>query len=39
MSEMEKEQLLDVLYEVFRNTENEVAFELIGNVIDFVKKG
>jgi hypothetical protein len=35
---MNKEALLDELYEVFRNTENEEVFEIIGRVIDFVKR-
>jgi hypothetical protein len=35
---MNKEALLDELYEVYRNTENEEVFEIVGNVIDFVKK-
>ena len=35
---MNKEALLDELYEVYRNTENEEVFELVGNVIDFVKR-
>jgi hypothetical protein len=35
---MNKEALLDELYEVYRNTENEEVFEIIGNVIDFVKR-
>jgi hypothetical protein len=35
---MSKEALLDELYEVYRNTENEEAFEIIGRVIDFVKR-
>jgi hypothetical protein len=35
---MNKEKLLDDLYEVYRNTENEEVFEIIGNVIDFVKR-
>lgn len=34
---MDKQQLLDELYGVLYNTENEEAFKLIGNVIDFVK--
>lgn len=36
--EMDKQQLLDDLYEVYRNTENEEAFEIIGRAIDFVKQ-
>lgn len=36
---MNKQQLLDELYEVLYNTENEEAFEIIGRAIDFVKKG
>jgi hypothetical protein len=35
---MNKETLLDELYEVYRNTENEEVFEIVGNVIDFVKR-
>jgi hypothetical protein len=35
---MNKEALLDELYEVYRSTENEEVFEIIGNVIDFVKR-
>jgi hypothetical protein len=35
---MNKEALLDELYEVYRNTENEEVFEIVGNVIDFVKR-
>jgi hypothetical protein len=35
---MNKEALLDELYEVFKNTENEEVYEIIGKVIDFVKK-
>jgi hypothetical protein len=35
---MSKEALLDELYEVFKNTENEEVYEIIGKVIDFVKK-
>jgi hypothetical protein len=34
---MNKEKLLDELYEVYKNTENEEVFEIIGKVIDFVK--
>jgi hypothetical protein len=34
---MSKEALLDELYEVYRNTENEEVYEIIGKVIDFVK--
>ena len=34
---MTKEQLLENLYEVLYLTENEAAYELIGNAIDFVK--
>jgi hypothetical protein len=34
---MNKEALLDELYEVYRNTENEEVYEIIGKVIDFVK--
>jgi hypothetical protein len=36
---MNKEALLDELYEVYRNTENEEVYEIIGRAIDFVKKG
>jgi nucleoid DNA-binding protein len=35
---MNKEALLDELYEVFKNTENEEVYEIIGKVIDFVKR-
>ncbi|MGF6951897.1 nucleoid DNA-binding protein [Neobacillus sp. B4I6] len=35
---MNKEQLLDDLYEVLQLTENEAAYELIGNTIDYIKK-
>ena len=35
---MSKEALLDELYEVYRNTENEEVFKIIGQVIDFVKR-
>jgi hypothetical protein len=35
---MNKEALLDELYEVYRNTENEDVFKIIGRVIDFVKR-
>jgi hypothetical protein len=35
---MNKEALLDELYEVYKNTENEEVYEIIGKVIDFVKK-
>jgi hypothetical protein len=35
---MSKEALLDELYEVYRNTENEEVFQVIGQVIDFVKR-
>jgi hypothetical protein len=35
---MNKEALLDELYEVYRNTENVEVFEIIGNVIDFAKR-
>lgn len=35
---MKKDQLLDDLYEVLYNTENEEAFKLIGNAIDFIKQ-
>lgn len=33
----EKESLLNDLYEVLQLTENEAAYEIIGNAIDFVK--
>jgi hypothetical protein len=35
---MNKEALLDELYEVYRNTESEEVFKIIGQVIDFVKR-
>jgi hypothetical protein len=35
---LNKETLLDELYEVFKNTENEEVYEIIGRVIDFVKR-
>jgi nucleoid DNA-binding protein len=35
---MNKEALLDELYEVYKNTENEEVYEIVGKVIDFVKK-
>jgi hypothetical protein len=35
---MSKEALLDELYEVYRNTENEEVYDIIGQVIDFVKR-
>jgi hypothetical protein len=35
---MSKEALLDELYEVYRNTENEEVFQVTGQVIDFVKR-
>jgi hypothetical protein len=35
---MNKEKLLDELYEVYKNTENEEVFQIVGNVIDFVKR-
>lgn len=34
----EKKQLLNDLYEVYRNTENEESFAIIGRAIDFVKQ-
>jgi hypothetical protein len=34
---MSKESLLNDLYEVLYFTENETAYEIIGNAIDFVK--
>lgn len=36
---MDKQKLLDDLYEVLYNTENEEVYTIIGNAIDFVKKG
>lgn len=38
-SDLEKQALLNELYEVFHNTENEEVFNIIGRAIDFVKKG
>ena len=38
-TDLEKQNLLNDLYEVFRNTKNEAAYEIIGRAIDFVKKG
>jgi hypothetical protein len=38
VNELDKQSLLDDLYEVYKNTENEEAFEIIGRVIDFVKQ-
>lgn len=35
---MEKQQLLDELYEVYQSTESEEVFKIIGRVIDFVKE-
>jgi len=35
---MSKEALLDELYEVYKNTESEEVFQVIGQVIDFVKR-
>lgn len=35
---MDKNKLLDDLYEVYQSTENEEVFEIIGKVIDFVKQ-
>jgi hypothetical protein len=37
-NKMSKEALLDELYEVFKNTENEEVFQIVGNVIDFIKR-
>lgn len=34
---MDKQQLLDTLYEVLYGTENEAAYEIVGNAIDFIK--
>lgn len=34
---MNKNQLLEELYEVYQSTENEEVFKIIGKVIDFVK--
>jgi hypothetical protein len=34
---MDKQQLLDQLYEVLYQTENEEVFSVIGDAIDFVK--
>lgn len=34
---MDKQQLLDDLYYLLYWTENEAAFEIVGNAIDFVK--
>ena len=33
----DKKQLLDDLYEVYKNTDNEAAYEVIGRAIQFVK--
>jgi hypothetical protein len=38
MSNTEKANLLDTLYEVLYRTESEAAYEIIGNTIDFIKK-
>lgn len=35
---MDKQQLIDQLYEILYQTENEATFEIIGNAIDFVKQ-
>lgn len=35
---MDKQQLLDDLYEVYQSTESEEVFSIIGKVIDFVKQ-
>jgi AbrB family transcriptional regulator (stage V sporulation protein T) len=35
---VEKESLLNDLYEVYQTTENEAAYDIIGKAIDFVKK-
>lgn len=36
---MDKQQLLNDLYEVLYNTENEEVYSIIGKAIDFVKQG
>lgn len=36
--ELDKQSLLDDLYEVYKNTENEEAYNIIGRAIDFVKQ-
>lgn len=38
-TDVEKESLLNDLYEVYQTTENEAAYDIIGRAIDFVKKG
>lgn len=35
---MDKQQLLDDLHQVLYLTENEAAYEIIGNAIDFIKE-
>jgi hypothetical protein len=35
----EKEKLIDDLYQVLLLTEHEFVYEIIGNAIEFVKKG
>lgn len=35
---MEKQQLLDVLYEVLYYTESEEVYSIVGKAIDFVKQ-
>jgi hypothetical protein len=37
-NQKKKPQILNDLYEVLRNTENEVTYEIIGNAIDFIKR-
>jgi AbrB family transcriptional regulator (stage V sporulation protein T) len=37
-TDVEKESLLNDLYEVYQTTENEAAYDIIGKAIDFVKK-
>jgi hypothetical protein len=34
---MDKQQLLDELYYLLYWTENEAAYEIVGNAIDFIK--
>jgi hypothetical protein len=36
---MEKQEILNDLYEVLRNSENEEVHNIIGRAIDFVNKG
>jgi hypothetical protein len=38
VNEKEKAVLLDQLYEVLQQTENEAAYEVIGDAISFIKK-